>query len=165
MIKNKSNPKPWYYEIYEAGFNYRISDIQCALGLSQLKKLSKFVKKRRIIANYYKKLLKNDNRFILPKEKNNILHSYHLFPLQIDFTKTKIDKITLFKKLRLRGINLQVHYIPIHLQPFYKKKYNFKSNSFKNAERFYENEVSMPIYPSLTFKDVNRVIKAITKLI
>ena len=165
IIKNKYDEKPWNYKIFEAGFNYRISDIQCALGLSQLKKLTKFIKKRRNIANYYKKILKNDDRFILPLEKKNIFHAYHLFPLQINFKKSKIDKVQLFKKLKKKGINLQVHYIPIHTQPFYKKKYKFKYGSFKNSERFYESVVSLPIYPSLSFKDANRVIKTITKLI
>ena len=165
MIKNKSKSKLWHYEINEAGFNYRISDIQCALGISQLKKLEKFIKKRRLIASFYRKKLIHDKRFILPLENKNVNHSYHLFPLQINFKKTKIDKMTLFKKMKLAGINLQVHYIPIHLQPFYKKKYNFKKGDFINAERFYEREVSMPVYPSLKIKDANRVIKTIMKLI
>ena len=165
IVRNKSNIKPWHYDIYEAGFNYRISDIQCALGISQLKRLSKFIKKRRLIANYYKKLLKNDKRFILPSENKNVFHSYHLFPLQIDFSKTKINKSIFFKKMSKKGINLQVHYIPIYLQPFYRKKYNFKKEKFKNSERFFKKVVSLPIYPTLTFKDVNRVINTITKLI
>jgi UDP-4-amino-4,6-dideoxy-N-acetyl-beta-L-altrosamine transaminase len=165
IIRNKSNIKPWHYDVHEVGFNYRMSDIQCALGLSQLKKLSQFVKKRRLIANYYKKLLKDDKRFILPSENKNIFHSYHLFPLQIDFNKTKINKSILFKEMKKRGINLQVHYIPIYRQPFYRKKYNFKKEKFKNSERFFKRVLSLPIYPSLTFKDANKVIKTITKLI
>ena len=165
IIKNKPNIKSWHYDVYEVGFNYRMSDIQCALGLSQLKKLSQFVKKRRLIANYYKKLLKDDKRFILPSENKDIFHSYHLFPLQIDFNKTKINKSILFKKMKKKGINLQVHYIPIYRQPFYRKKYNFKKENFKNSERFFKRVLSLPIYPSLTFKEANRVIKTITKLI
>ena len=165
IIKNKPNIKSWHYDVYEVGFNYRMSDIQCALGISQLKKLSQFVKKRRLIANYYKKLLKDDKRFILPSENKDIFHSYHLFPLQIDFNKTKINKSILFKKMKKKGINLQVHYIPIYRQPFYRKKYNFKKENFKNSERFFKRVLSLPIYPSLTFKDANRVIKTITKLI
>ncbi len=149
---------PWYYEIHEAGSNYRITDFQCALGISQLKKLNNFVRARRKIASIYLKELKNDERFVLPKEKIDCYHSYHIFPLQINFNKLKINKKELFERFKKRGINLQVHYIPIHLQPFYKKKFGYKVNQFPNAEKFYRNEISLPIYPELKFNDLYRVI-------
>ena len=83
---------PWYYETHEPGFNFRITDFQCALGISQLKKLEKFIVERRKIASLYIKELGNDDRFIVPTEKENYYHSYHLFPLQINFRKIKISK-------------------------------------------------------------------------
>jgi UDP-4-amino-4,6-dideoxy-N-acetyl-beta-L-altrosamine transaminase len=165
MVKKKDNKKLWYYEINEAGFNFRITDIQCALGSSQLKKLDMFIKKRRKIASYYNKKLKDEVKIVTPKEKNNINHAYHLYPIQVDFKNTKITKENLFKKMRNLGINLQVHYIPIHLQPFYKKKFKFKRGDFKIAENFYEREISLPIYPSLTLHEMNKVIRNLRKLI
>ncbi len=163
---NKNSKKAsWFYSINEVGFNYRLSDIQCALGISQLKKLDRFIYKRRKIAELYRKLLKNDKRFILPYEDKNVYHSYHLFPLQINFNFSKITKKSLFNKMMKSGFRLQVHYIPIHLQPYYKKKYKFKRKDFINSEKFYENVLSLPLYPSLNFKDVKKVVKVLKKLI
>ena len=112
----------------------------------------------------YLKALKNDQRFILPIEKKNYYHSYHLFPLQINFKKIKISKRDLFNKFKKKGINLQVHYIPLHLQPFYKKKFGFKKKQFKNVENFYKNEISLPIYPSLKKNEVYKVINELLSL-
>ena len=137
MLPTKKD-SPWYYETHEQ-VNFRITDFQCALGISQLKKLEDFIISRRRIASMYLKALKNDQRFILPIEKKNYYHSYHLFPLQINFKKIKISKRDLFNKFKKKGINLQVHYIPLHLQPFYKKKFGFKKNQFKKIENFYKN--------------------------
>ena len=155
---------PWYYEVHNAGLNFRITDLQCALGISQLKNLERFVKARRKIASIYKKELKNDDRFILPIEKKNYFSAYHIFPLQINFNKLKTNKRNIFKLFKKKGINLQVHYIPIHLQPFYRKKYGYKKNQFMNAENFYKKEISLPIYPTLKKTDLYKVIKELRSL-
>ena len=169
LIRNNSmnltkKEGPWYYEIHEPGLNFRITDFQCALGISQLKKLDKFILARRKIASIYLKKLKNDERFIIPKEKVNYYHSYHLFPLQINFDKIKISKKQLFAKFKKKGINLQVHYIPIHLQPYYKKRFGFKKDQFKNVENFYKKEISLPIYPSLKNEEIFKVINELLSL-
>ena len=155
---------PWYYEIHEAGSNFRITDFQCALGISQLKKLNNFIKVRRKIASIYLKELKDDERFIIPLEKPNCFHSFHIFPLQVNFDKIKIDKKELFKKFEKKGIKLQVHYIPIHLQPFYKKKFGYKNNQFPVAEKFYKKEISLPLYPDLKSNELYKVIKELHAL-
>ena len=157
----RSNHGPWYYEMHRLGFNYRISDIQCALGISQLKKINKFIQKRKKIAKIYDKAFSNNYRFIVPKVEKNYEHSYHLYPLQINFNLLKISKRELFNKMKKKNINLQVHYIPIHLQPYYKKNFGFKSGDFPIAENFYQKEVSLPIYFSLKSKEVFKVIKYI----
>jgi dTDP-4-amino-4,6-dideoxygalactose transaminase len=144
--------------------NFRITDFQCALGISQLKQLNNFVLARRKIASIYLKELKDDERFILPKEKFNCYHSYHIFPLQINFNKIKINKKELFKKFKKKGINLQVHYIPIHLQPFYRKNFGYKVNQFPNTEKFYRNEISLPISPELKRSDLYKVINEILSI-
>jgi len=151
----------WYYEMHELGFNYRITDLQCALGISQIKKLDNFVKKRKAIAKKYDKNFNQDDRFIIPKISENIQHAYHLYPLLIKFSNLKINKDNFFNKMEKRGIKLQVHYIPIHMQPFYKKNFGFKIGDFPLAENFYANEVSIPIYVNLDLKKIDFVIKEI----
>jgi perosamine synthetase len=155
---------PWYYEMQLLGFNYRITDFQCALGLSQLKKLDTFIKRRREIAEFYNEEFADDDRFIIPKVSERVKHAYHLYPLQINFNKLKLSKKEYFEKLKHERIILQVHYIPIHLQPYYRHKYDFKEGDFPNAEQFYQKEVSIPIYPSLNEEDLNYISRKIKDL-
>lgn len=150
------NDGPWYYEMKELGYNYRITDFQCALGISQLKKLNQFIKKRKKIAKIYDACFKNNSAFIIPHVKKNYGHAYHLYPLQINFTK-KDQKKRLFEELYKKKINPQVHYIPIHLQPYYKKKYNFKKGDYPVSEKFYNKEISLPIFYSLRESEVKKV--------
>ena len=160
---NNKNSEPWLYTMSELGYNYRLSDINCALGISQLKRIKLFIKKRREIAEIYKKNLILDC-IKLPKEDKNVLHSYHLYPVLIDFKRIKLDKKLFFKKMFEHNINLQVHYRPIHLQNYYRKKYGFKKGDFENSENFYENEISLPIYYNLKKKEQFKVIDLIKKL-
>ena len=149
----------------DLGFNYRITDFQSALGLSQLKKLDKFIKRRNKIAKIYYKGLENIDNLILPRVKPNILHAYHLFPVQINFKKIKISKEKLLKTFRKYNINLQIHYFPIHLQPYYTKKFKFEQNSFPKAENFYRSTVSLPIFYTLKNWQVKKIIRLLKKLI
>jgi perosamine synthetase len=161
----EKNDGPWYYEMHEVGYNYRITDFQCALGSSQLKKLGQFVNKRYGIAKKYDESFSNVYNLKIPETHNSVKHSYHLYPLQIDFDKLKITKSEFFKKMKESGINLQVHYIPVHLQPFYQKNYGFNTGDFPVSESFYKNEVSLPIYPDLTTDDVSLVVNKIMEII
>jgi len=167
MTKDESmlekNDGPWYYEMHEPGFNYRITDFQCALGINQLKKLNKFVSKRRSIAEYYDKFFADKSGFIIPHVSKKVKHAYHLYPLQIKFDELKINKKEFYFYLKEKGVVFQVHYIPVHLQPYYKKTFGFKSGDFPIAEKFYEREISIPIYPSLTKKDLKFITSAIEK--
>ena len=153
--------KLWFYEMNDLGFNYRISDIHCALGISQLKKLNLFLKKRKEIAKIYDNFFEKLENFFVPQVKKANKHAYHLYPLRIDFKKFGMSKKLLFKYLIRRKINLQVHYIPIHLQPYYKKKFNFKKGDFPISEKFYDEEISMPIYFSLKKSKINYVVHSI----
>jgi len=152
---------PWYYEMHQLGFNYRITDFQCALGISQLKKLDYFVQTRREISDRYKESLKDINNFTLPASSNDVEHAFHLYPLKIDFEKTLINKNQFFEKMKEQGVLLQVHYIPIHIQPLYRKHFGFKEGDFPNSENFYRQEISLPIYPSLSIEKQNYIIDKI----
>jgi UDP-4-amino-4,6-dideoxy-N-acetyl-beta-L-altrosamine transaminase len=160
--KNEGN---WYYEMHEVGYNYRITDLQCELGRTQLSKLDHFVSKRRNIANNYHHSFIGNHSIILPKIAPNVEHAYHLYPLQINFKEIGLDKRKFFTDAKKCGIDFQVHYIPIHLQPYYQKKYGFKLGDFPNSESFYLNETSIPIYPVLSLENQQKVVDTITKLI
>ena len=149
-FKRKKINQPWYYEQQTLGYNYRMSDIHAALGISQLKKLEIFIKQRNIIANNYYKLLEK-MPILLPKEDKKCTSSYHLFVIRIDTQKTKKTYKQLFNYLRKNNLWVNLHYLPIYSHPFYKNK--FKKSRFKNMELYYKSAISIPIYPGLTFKN------------
>lgn len=158
MIRNKRFD-PWVYKIFSSGMNYRITDLQCALGISQLDKIEKNIIERRKIAKKYLFNLEGCENFILPKELPQNYHAYHLFPLQVLFEKLKIDKKRMFKIFSNIGVKLQVHYIPIHLQPYYKKNFKINRKELINSEEFYKRAISLPIYPGLKKKDLSMIVK------
>ncbi len=164
MIRNKKF-FPWIYKIYEPGLNFRLTDIQSALGISQISKLKQFVKQRNIIAKTYTNKFQNYSCLKTPNVIKNYYHSYHLYPLQINFKKIHKSKNKLFDFMRRKNIKLQVHYIPVHLQPFYRKICGLKKGDLPNSENFYEQQISLPIYPSLSKNSINKVIKSILNFI
>ena len=167
IYKNRNNFKnngQWYHEFRELSSNHRLTDFQAALGISQLKRLNSFIKKRRTIAKIYNKSFGKDERFIIPNVKQNIFHSYHLYPLQINFQNLKISKKDFFSKMLKKRVKLQVHYIPITFQPLYKKiskKFNFELN---NAIKFYKREFSIPIYYDLKPSEALSIANLIKKI-
>ncbi len=160
-IIRKPEKGSWYYEIENPSFNYRITDIQCALGQSQLKKINRFLKRRKDIAAMYNKAFKNISEIILPKEKDYEKSAWHLYPIQVQ----EIDRRKVFEKLHKEGILSQVHYMPLHLQPFYQKKFGYKLGDFPKAEKYYNRAISLPLFPKMTNQDIQRVILAVKKVI
>jgi perosamine synthetase len=158
------NDGPWYYEMHEFGYNYRMTDVQAALGISQLKKIDKFAQRRREIVEFYKKEFAGDVRFSFLKEKDFSRACFHLFPLLIDFEKVKLSKKEIFVKLQEQGLNLQVHYIPVHLQPLYKAR-GFKMGDFPKAEKYYQQTLSLPLYYGLTNCDLRKIVKIIKSVV
>lgn len=149
----------WYYEMQYLGYNYRITDLQCALGLSQLEKLDDFLKRRIEIANKYDKAFQAIPNLKTPPRppSPNSKHAYHIYPLIV----RNFDRKLLFNKLKENGIRCQVHYIPVHWQPFYRDTFGFKRGDFPVAEEFYEHEITIPLYPKLTNDEVELVIEKI----
>ena len=156
----KQRDQKWYYEQLELGFNYRMNDLQAALGMSQLNRLNFFVKKRNSIARFYNKKL-IDLPIILPTVRSNTSSSFHLYIIQIN-KELKKNRNTIFKKLLKLGIGVNVHYIPIHLQPFFKKQ-GFKLGQFKNSENFYKNSITIPLHVGLKKFQLNKIISSIKK--
>lgn len=159
------SPGPWYYEMQDLGFNYRLTDIQAALGISQLKKLEKFVKVRRKIVRKYNQSFSSLSNVIIPYEKTDNFSAFHLYVIQIDFEKIGKSRKQVIKELDKKGIGTQVHYIPVYTQPYYKKVFGNKEKDFPVTEKYYENCLSLPLYPKMTDNEVNYVIKEVKNVI
>jgi len=156
-IIKKSEKGKWYYEVEKPSFNFRITDIQCALGISQLKKINKFLKRRREIVAEYNKAFKDIKEIILPLEKDYKKIAWYIYPIQVN--KKIREKV--FNGLHKQGIGVQVHYMPLHLHPFYKKSFGYKKGDFPMAEKYYEGAMSIPLFPKMTNDDVKRVVATI----
>ncbi len=157
------DPSPWHYEQIYLGLNYRMSDISAALGISQLRKVEKFIKKRNIIAQKYNELLK-DLPMQLPFQNSNYYSSYHLYIISLKVELLKKSHREIFIDLQKKGLGINLHYAPIHLQPYYRKL-GFKKGMFPNAENYASRAISIPIYPSLSEKDLKKVINIIKEVI
>jgi UDP-4-amino-4,6-dideoxy-N-acetyl-beta-L-altrosamine transaminase len=155
---------PWYYEVGEISHNFRASDINCALGLSQLHKLGGFLHIReRLVAHYRKRLLKLAPVVRPVPETKSIETGWHLFRVLIDFDAIGIDRKTVMDRLRARGIGSQVHYIPVHLQPYYRTR--FPSLELPGALAYYRRTLSLPLFASMTEADVDRVVGSLQEVI
>ncbi|MGE5396025.1 MAG: UDP-4-amino-4,6-dideoxy-N-acetyl-beta-L-altrosamine transaminase [Chitinophagales bacterium] len=151
----------WYYEMHDLGHNYRITDIQCALGLSQFKKLNSFLNRRQEIADRYREAMGQTDWLAMPPEPDYGRHAYHIFSVLVQFfTEGNISEArkNLFDYLHSRGIGVQVHYLPVHLHPYYRKNLGTKSGDFPHAEKFYSQQLSLPMYPSLSSDEQDYVV-------
>ncbi len=155
---------PWYYEMQDLGFNYRITDLQAALGISQLNKIDRYVQRRREIVATYNNAFKDTDWLTTPYEKDSMFSAFHLYVLKIDFKGIGKTRTEVMQELRSKRIGTQVHYIPVHLQPYYRENFGFKEGDFPAAEAYYKQCLSIPLYPKMTDSDVNRVINAIKEL-
>ncbi|GAB5516817.1 MAG: UDP-4-amino-4,6-dideoxy-N-acetyl-beta-L-altrosamine transaminase [Rhodopirellula baltica] len=155
---------PWYYEMQTLGYNYRITDIQCALGVSQLERLDGFLKRRREIVSQYNSVFADHKFLTTPALRNAAdrdITSWHLYTLQIDFDRLGRTRSEVMASLRELGIGTQVLYIPVHLQPWYRKTYGYEAGKCPIAEDTYRRLLSLPLYPGMTDDDVQSVIEGI----
>jgi len=151
----------WYYEMVALGYNYRLTDIQCALGLSQLRKLKRFVARRREIARRYSEALGTFRGVTPLSVRPDVEHAYHLYVVKLDLQRLGFSREAVFHALREEGIGVNVHYVPVHLHPFYRERFGTGPGLCPVAEEVYERILSLPIFPCMSDEDVGRVITAV----
>lgn len=153
-------PNPWFYEMRELGYNYRESDIHCALGTSQLKKLDRFIQRRRELATLYDELLAPLAPNVLPPLRvADCVPGWHLYAVRIDFDKAGCSRAALMNVLKAQNIGTQVHYIPVHRQPYYRSLYG--DLNLPGADHYYEHTLSLPLFPAMTNEDVRFIVDAL----
>ncbi len=152
---------PWYYEQHALGYNYRVTDFQCALGRSQLRKAPAFVRARRSLAAAYQRRLKAVDGLLLPPERPWAKHAWHLYPVRLARPR---NRRRVFDGLRAAGLGVQVHYFPVHLQPYYQATYRTREGQFPQAEAYYAGEISLPLFPKMRPASVERVARTLERL-
>jgi UDP-4-amino-4,6-dideoxy-N-acetyl-beta-L-altrosamine transaminase len=155
---------PWYYEMPEIGLNYRVTDIQCALGHSQIRKLERFVARRRDLAAHYDRLLSDLAPVVRPIARSPAGETaWHLYAVLIDFEATGMSRAALMERLAAEDIGTQVHYIPVHLQPYYRRRYG--ETRLPGAESYYERTLTLPLFAAMTEADVIRVSETLHRIL
>lgn len=157
---------PWYYEMQELGYNYRLTDFQCALGISQLKKIDRIIQRRREIVQKYNSEFKDIIEIKIPEiNPADSNPAWHIYIIQLNLERLKVDRREIFEALRAENIGVNVHYIPIHLQPYYQKRFGYNLGDFPKAENYYSRAITLSVFPKMTDKDVDDVIMAVKKVI
>jgi dTDP-4-amino-4,6-dideoxygalactose transaminase len=151
--------------MHELGFNYRITDMQAALGITQMSKLERFCSRRREIVVAYNKGFKNIPWLKTPVEAEGVKSCFHLYVVQIDFTGIGKNRAEVMKELMSKGVGSQVHYIPVHTQPWYKKTFGYKQGDCLVAEAYYEKCLSLPLFQGMTDEDVQKVITTVLEIL
>jgi len=165
IIKRNSGHGSWHYEIEDLGYNFRITDFQSALGISQLKKLDSFVMRRREIAARYNHAFSTMDEVITPIEVDEVKSAYHLYVIQLQIELLEVGRKEIFESLRAENIGVNVHYIPVHFHPYYQREFGYKNGDYPKAEKYYERAITLPLYPKMSNEDVESVIKAVRKVI
>lgn len=163
--KRYSAEGSWYYEIIEQGYKYNMPDLLAALGLSQLRKVDKMFRIRRRYAEIYEQELGVLSGIITPKPGLDVRHAWHLYIIRLQTERLKITRTEFIQKLEAAGIGTSVHFIPLHLHPFYQKNFNYKYGDFPVAEKVYESAVSLPLYPKMTEEHVCYVASKVEELL
>ena len=155
----------WFYEMVDLGYNYRLTDIQCALGLSQMDKLDDWLARRRDIAKRYDRAFAELPEVVIPVMKEDRISAWHLYVIRLDPERLRVGRAEVFAALRAENIGVNVHYIPVHLHPYYRKRFGYKRGDYPMAEAAYNQLITLPIFPRMTDGDGQDVIDAVTKVI
>lgn len=164
--EEQPNPdEPWAYQVRTLGYNYRISDFQCALGLAQLDRLEHDLERRREIAARYREAFEETGLILQEGEGPDRRHAWHLFVIQLDRERTAIDRRAAFHALHAAGLPVNVHYAPVYLHPFYQETFQYPRGLCPSAERYYERAISLPFSPRMDEEDVERTIEAVQAVV
>lgn len=162
-LMTKQSEGGWYYQQIDLGFNYRMTELQAALGVSQMQRLEEFVAKRHEISNQYNELLK-DLPIILPYQLENTYSGLHLYVIRLKLEELQKDRGQIFSELREKGLGVNVHYIPVHTQPYYEQL-GFKKGDFPQAENYYASAISLPMYPDLTQEQLGYIYTTLKEVL
>jgi perosamine synthetase len=163
--RQRQSAGQWHYEMVLLGMNYRLPDINCALGLSQLTRLAANLTRRRAIAATYKERLSGLSGLVLPSVREDVNPAWHLYPVRVDAAKLTVGRAEVFRALRAENIGVNVHYIPVHHHPYYRERFGFKGGEFPVAEAAYEGLISLPMFHTMNDQDVEDVIHAGRKVV
>jgi len=155
----------WFYEMVLLGFNYRLTDIACALGISQLKKLEANLARRRAIAARYTRAFRELSALITPAVREGMEPAWHLYPIRLRLESLSAGRSEIFRALRAENLGVNVHYVPVHQHPYYRERFSYQGGEYPVAEDAYERLISLPMFPAMTEQDVNDVIAAVSKVV
>ena len=164
IVRDNPGKGSWHYEINNPGHNFRITDFQCALGISQMTKLDRFIQRRREIAASYNEAFAEVEEIITPVEGDDVRAIYHIYVIQLRTDMLKVGRKEVFEALRAENIGVNVHYLPIHLHPYYQREFGYKKGDYPKAEKYYERAITLPIFPKMSDEDVRDVIEAVRKV-
>jgi perosamine synthetase len=163
--RQRAQQGTWFYEMLDLGYNYRISDFQCALGITQLRKLPDWLQRRQAIARHYHQSLQDLPEISPLAVRPHLSHAYHLYVILLELARLNADRGQIFAALRAQGVGVNVHYIPVHLHPYYQQRFRTKPGLCPVAEGAYERMLSLPIFPAMDAGDVSFVIAALNRVI
>ena len=164
-IHQREKRGTWFYEMVDLGYNYRITDFQCALGISQLRRLPGWVIRRQEIARRYDSVFAEIPAIKPLSLQPQVSHAYHLYVVQLKLERLKCERGAIFTALRAEGIGVNVHYIPVHLHPYFRERYGTKRGDCPVVEAAYERLLTLPLYPEMSSQDVENVIRAVARIV
>jgi perosamine synthetase len=164
-VRQRQSQGRWRYEMVLLGFNYRLTDIACALGIQQLKKLKSNLARRRQIASRYDAAFRELRGVLSPCVRSDVNPAWHLYPIRLRFEELSADRERLFQALRAENIGVNIHYTPIHLHPYYRNRFGYQGGEFPVAESAFDRLISLPMFHGMSDEDVEDVIQAVTKVV
>jgi perosamine synthetase len=163
--RERSAQGQWYYEMVHLGYNYRLDDIACALGLSQLKRLDANLARRRAIAARYNAAFKNMPAVLCPSVRPEVIPAWHLYPIRLQLERLRAGRADIFRALRAENLGVSVHYVPVHLHPYYQKLFGHKPGDYPVTEAAYERLISLPLFHGMSDQDAGDVIQGVSKVL